>query len=134
MFLAYRYARRKYQERQAKQQATQLPSQANRGSSSRPSGATAKPNEARPGEVEVSSPSISHTTALTPEEKAETRRRRSYRWKIVLGLFAPFTLQALDTTIVAAALPTIAEKFGESPKFPLPSNHLPTLKSQPLNT
>lgn len=113
MILAYGYARRKYQERQAKQQATQLPSQTNHGSASRPSGATAMPGDIRSDMNPSSNP---FTKAPTPEEKAETRRRRSYRWKIVLGLFAPFTLQALDTTIVAAALPTIAEKFGESPK------------------
>lgn len=114
MFLAYRYARRKYQERQAKQQTTQLPSQASHGSSSRPFGATAAPNDVHPEEVEVSPSSTTPTTVvLTPEEKAERHRRRSYRWKIVLGLFALFTLQALDTTIVAAALPTIAEKFGK---------------------
>lgn len=108
MFLAYRYARRKYQERQARQQQT------THGSLSRPSGATAKPSNVRPDGVEVTTSSIPPRTGPTPEEKAESHRRRSYRWKIVLGLFAPFTLQALDTTIVAAALPTIAEKFGKS--------------------
>lgn len=120
MFLAYRYARRKYRERQAKQQTTQLPSQeGNHGSLSRPSAAPAKPNNARrPDGVEVTASSIPPKTGLKPEEKAESHRRRSYRWKIVLGLFAPFTLQALDTTIVAAALPTIAEKFGTSSPFP----------------
>ncbi|KAJ5144640.1 hypothetical protein N7448_002032 [Penicillium atrosanguineum] len=50
---------------------------------------------------------------LTPEEVAEKKRRTIYRWKIVLGLFSPFCLQALDTTIVASALPYIAEDFNQ---------------------
>lgn len=49
----------------------------------------------------------------TPEEKAEQRRKRAYRWKIVIGLFAPFTLQSLDTTIIASALPFIASDFSK---------------------
>lgn len=52
--------------------------------------------------------------ALSPEEALETRRKRIYRWKIILGLFSPFCLQALDTTIVASALPFIAEDFSKS--------------------
>ncbi|KAF4462537.1 multidrug transporter [Fusarium albosuccineum] len=38
---------------------------------------------------------------------------RKYRWKIILGLFFPFALQALDATIIASALPWIAGDFGE---------------------
>lgn len=38
---------------------------------------------------------------------------RKYRWKIILGLLLPFTLQALDITIIASALPWIAVDFGE---------------------
>ena len=49
----------------------------------------------------------------TPEELAEKKRRRKYRLKILLGLVAPFTLQALDMTIVASALPFIAADFSE---------------------
>lgn len=50
--------------------------------------------------------------SISPEEVAEKKRRRTYRWKIILGLFAPFCLQSLDTTIIASALPYIAEDFG----------------------
>lgn len=48
----------------------------------------------------------------TPEEVAEKKRKNVYRWKIILGLFSPYCLQALDTTIVASALPFIAEDFS----------------------
>lgn len=48
----------------------------------------------------------------SPEEVAEKKRRNVYRWKIILGLFSPYCLQALDTTIVASALPFIAEDFS----------------------
>ena len=49
---------------------------------------------------------------VSPEEAAEKRRRRVYRWKIIIGLFSPFCLQSLDTTIIASALPYIAQDFG----------------------
>ncbi|KAJ5170802.1 Major facilitator superfamily domain general substrate transporter [Penicillium coprophilum] len=48
----------------------------------------------------------------SPEEVAE-KRRNVYRWKIILGLFSPYCLQALDTTIIASALPFIAEDFNQ---------------------
>ncbi|KAK0649799.1 major facilitator superfamily domain-containing protein [Cercophora newfieldiana] len=47
------------------------------------------------------------------EERTEKKRRRTYRYKVIFGLFMPFTLQALDTTIIASALPFIAEDFGQ---------------------
>ncbi|KAK3385691.1 major facilitator superfamily domain-containing protein [Podospora didyma] len=50
---------------------------------------------------------------LTPEAIAEKKRKRRYRMKIIFGLMAPFTLQALDTTIIASALPFIATDFNE---------------------
>jgi hypothetical protein len=46
--------------------------------------------------------------------KQEKRAARIYRWKLIGGLFFPFTVQALDTTIVAGALPYIASDFRES--------------------
>jgi hypothetical protein len=51
---------------------------------------------------------------LSPEEKTEKKRKRIYRFKIVLGLFGPFCLQSLDTTIIASALPYIATDFSMS--------------------
>ncbi|KAJ5258246.1 hypothetical protein N7505_001502 [Penicillium chrysogenum] len=50
---------------------------------------------------------------VSPEQIAEKRRRNIYRWKIILGLFSPYCLQALDTTIIASALPFIAEDFNQ---------------------
>lgn len=38
-----------------------------------------------------------------------------YRWKLVLGLFLPFSVQALDLTIIAGALPFIASDFSKYP-------------------
>lgn len=48
------------------------------------------------------------------------KRKRKYRWKILFGLCAPFALQALDTTIIASALPFIAADFGEHLTYPTP--------------
>ncbi|KAJ4271617.1 hypothetical protein NW762_000322 [Fusarium torreyae] len=44
---------------------------------------------------------------------SEKKAARVYRWKIIFGLMAPFALQALDSTIIASALPWIAGDFGE---------------------
>ncbi|KAH6960843.1 hypothetical protein HG530_004552 [Fusarium avenaceum] len=44
---------------------------------------------------------------------SEKKAARVYRWKIIFGLVAPFALQALDSTIIASALPWIASDFGE---------------------
>jgi hypothetical protein len=39
---------------------------------------------------------------------------RKYRWKLMGGLFLPFTLQALDGTIIASALPFMASDFRKT--------------------
>lgn len=61
-----------------------------------------------------------HPPALTPDGpcvlcKEEKRAARVYRWKLIAGLFLPFSVQALDTTIVAGALPFIASDFSKLP-------------------
>ncbi|KAK7748690.1 hypothetical protein SLS53_000712 [Cytospora paraplurivora] len=88
MFLAYRWARKRYQERQ------------NRGDN--PSSATTKEHDSK-----------SRKPVRTLEDKAERHHRRVHRWKLILGLFAPFMLQSLDTTIIASALPFIAADFNQ---------------------
>lgn len=45
--------------------------------------------------------------------KAETSRRRKYRWKMVAGLILPNFLASVDTTIVAPAVPIISSHFSE---------------------
>ena len=59
---------------------------------------------------------------LSPDEAAEKKRRRSYRWKIIMGLCGPFALQALDTTIIASAFSYIATDFSTYSSYlpPLP--------------
>ncbi|KAL1870246.1 hypothetical protein Daus18300_005311 [Diaporthe australafricana] len=134
MFLAYRWARKRYQQRQQARDDEPLespptntvelprrshPEAALRGPATRdtspslysPSnavttGSPAATKSAKAG-IQTEKPEAS------PEEKAEQRRRRAYRWRIVLGLVAPFTLQSLDTTIIASALPFIASDFNE---------------------
>lgn len=51
----------------------------------------------------------------TPCETCKANRRAQliYRWKIILGLFLPFTISALDVTIIASALPWIVADFGQ---------------------
>ncbi|KAF2018617.1 MFS general substrate transporter [Aaosphaeria arxii CBS 175.79] len=55
-------------------------------------------------------------TGLTKEENArierERRRATIYRWKVILGLILPNFLAAVDTTIVAPAVPMISSHFN----------------------
>jgi hypothetical protein len=77
---------------------------------------TSDTNQSQP-EISLGAPVINYPNSqavLSSEEALEKRRKRTYRWKIIFGLFSPFCLQALDTTIVASALPFIAEDFSES--------------------
>jgi hypothetical protein len=133
MYLAYKYAKKKYRERQEAKRAVQpLPDETEPCTQD---GArfndtialTASPNNTHdPFPFDTSHPTLaaedsSKVTqqesrkpedAESPEERAEKARRRRYRLKIILGLFAPFTLQALDTTIIASALKFIADDFS----------------------
>ena len=45
--------------------------------------------------------------------RQEQLAARKYRNRLIIGLFFPFALQALDTTIVASALSWIASDFHE---------------------
>lgn len=44
--------------------------------------------------------------------KREKKAARMYRLKLISGLFLPFSVQALETTIIAGALPFIASDFS----------------------
>lgn len=54
---------------------------------------------------------------VQPCQKCREERlaARNYRIKLIIGLFFPFAIQALDTTIVASALPWIASDFSKFP-------------------
>lgn len=135
MILAYRWARKKHQQRQQARDdeplaspptnTIELPIQAHaeatgqHGTNKEPSQSLEPPantavQDGIPAAVK-SAQAVAKTekSEAAPEEKAEQRRKRAYRWKIVIGLFAPFTLQSLDTTIIASALPFIASDFSE---------------------
>jgi len=47
-------------------------------------------------------------------ERAEARRRRIYRWKVICGLTPCQVLAALDATIVSTALVKISSHFRTS--------------------
>ncbi|KAL4783760.1 major facilitator superfamily domain-containing protein [Aspergillus varians] len=49
----------------------------------------------------------------SPQFKAEQRRRRLYRWKLIGSLFMPYLLATIDLTIVATAVPFIASHFDQ---------------------
>jgi hypothetical protein len=135
MILAYRWAHKKYQQRQQERADEPLqPPPTNTVEVPMPAhtedtasdGATKEtdrsPDSPTNAAVQEGNPTATKSAKAgaktekleaTPEEKAEQRRKRAYRWKIVIGLFAPFTLQSLDTTIIASALPFIASDFSK---------------------
>lgn len=119
MYLAYRYIKRKRQEKRAQEEAEnrQRQSTANSGLASDNDAVPLHRYETVAGEASIdTTPAATTTTTvklLTPEQKAERKRRYIYRCKIIFGLMMPFTLQGLDTTIVASALPFIAADFGK---------------------
>jgi hypothetical protein len=49
-----------------------------------------------------------------PECIAEKKRAKVYRWKILLSLVLANAMAAMDLTIIATALPTIASHFCKS--------------------
>jgi hypothetical protein len=128
MYLAYNYAKKRYTERQAAKTAGQTPSKAEGYSQDGTQSDDARGLTASSDGPSVPSPYDPSPLALTsghtsphgtkpketPEERADKKRRRKYRLKIILGLFLPFTLQALDTTIIASALKFIADDFSQS--------------------
>lgn len=102
------YALYKWQKKRRNEQRQRRTSPSEENEGRPPTGVVSTPfaNDMRPGPTtEQKNPSNS------PEDVAETKRRRIYRRKIILGLAAPFALQALDTTIIASALPFIATDF-----------------------
>lgn len=143
MILAYRWARKRYQRRQQGRDdepsqppptnTIELPIQPHteavtRDPTTRETSrsldlpAHAAVNEIGPAAAKgAKAETKTEKPEATPEEKAEQRRRRVYRWKIVVGLFAPFTLQSLDTTIIASALPFIASDFSKQAQQPSPT-------------
>jgi hypothetical protein len=72
-------------------------------------------DEIKPKTGELRSTDAAGLTAPCAVCKDEKRAARRYRWKLIAGLFFPATVQALDTTIIASALPFIGSEFRASP-------------------
>lgn len=66
------------------------------------------------GKVEMEIPALENTSEDTPEQKKAARK---YRWRLIMGLLLPSILEALDTTIIAAALSFIASEFSRRTCF-----------------
>ena len=147
MFLAYKYAKKRYRAHQeakvAEQTASQTTPPAQYGThlddTRGLTAASDDPHIPAPYDPSALAAAPVHASSdegkskETPEEQADKKRRRKYRLRIILGLFLPFTLQALDTTIIASALKFIADDFSQfslptptyllSPCHPHPSPH-----------
>ena len=121
MYLTYRLIKKHKQEKQAHQHVEQaeVPSAS---AISETENKDASPYVSQP-QIVVAAPNVEHTdpdTAptrkdsepqITRDEKLAARR---YRILLIIGLFCPFALQALDVTIIASALPWIASDFRKS--------------------
>lgn len=119
MYLAVRYAKKQYRAYHDRKAAKHHPQVSLGGAHTRDAARfedtaalTAPPASASQA-VDNSGSAKDAKRTETPEERAEKKRRRRYRLKIILGLFAPYTLQALDTTIIASALKFIADDFSQ---------------------
>ena len=127
MYLAYKYIKKKRNEKREQKQQKQDQQQQGHATIPAPattasSGLTVTPAEEPPPapldpKVRAKKTQERDHGEETDEEqqrhKAEKRRRTIYRCKLICGLAMPFTLQGLDTTIVASALPYIAADFGQ---------------------
>ncbi|KAF2103675.1 MFS general substrate transporter [Rhizodiscina lignyota] len=122
MYLAYKYAKKKSRERKEAKAAEAAKSPS---TDAQPHG---QQDAVVSDEIEAAAPSKVHAAGtndektkqpspgdheMSEEDRIQKKKRRNYRLKIIFGLAAPFALQALDTTIVASALPFIAKDFGE---------------------
>lgn len=65
-------------------------------------------------EVATDTQAPQESTEDTPEQK---KAARNYRWRLIMGLLLPSILEALDTTIIAAALSFIASEFSKRFNF-----------------
>lgn len=121
MYLAYKYANRKYKERKEAKaaEAGKAPSPESEPgvqqdvAESHQIATTARLEDNGVETVEEKTKLPSSGKQEKPKEDPAVKKRRiQYRMKIIFGLVAPFTLQALDTTIIASALPFIAKDFS----------------------
>jgi hypothetical protein len=71
----------------------------------------------RPVEKPSSATAVEEVNSPCQICKENRRARRRYTLKLNAGLFLPFSLQALDATIIASALPFIASDFSKCPIF-----------------
>ncbi|KAK4223111.1 major facilitator superfamily domain-containing protein [Podospora fimiseda] len=117
MYLAFKYAKKKLRSHGQLKQS--LPSSSTTPPSFSPD---PDPNPERHHHHQSPTQSIhrDNTTLLPPatttrkdDHRTESKKRkRSNRIRLLLCLFLPSTLYALDTTIIASALPSIASSFS----------------------
>ncbi|KAK3998011.1 major facilitator superfamily domain-containing protein [Cladorrhinum sp. PSN332] len=106
MYLAFKFAKNKFHNHR-QQQKTKTTTTTASSSLSSVDPEDRFLSQSRDGATPLST--AGHDSA----NEREKRTRRSYRLRIILALFLPSTLYALDTTIIASALPSIATSFNQ---------------------
>jgi hypothetical protein len=135
MYFAIKHVRKKYKKRKEAKETKEAKDVANTASTPLETKGPAQPTVGTDDQIETaaqseayiaeshenkeSSPSReAHENHTNPQDdSAAKRRRKKYRLKVIFGLVGPFTLQALDTTIIASALPFIAKAFSKHLKL-----------------
>lgn len=107
MIVAYRFARKKYHQRQAAKSSL-APIEDGKEMTERGTQGTQAHPESQANNNLSKSPKGS--CAQCKEEKSAARK---YRWKLLFCLLPAFFDASLDLTIVATALPQIASHFGQ---------------------
>lgn len=111
----YRYLRKKYTNRQAAKTAPNTADESHLVPGPSPGQKPEKYESILDGE-NATAPGRTET-GLNREEnariKAEARKIRIYRWKMIIGLLLPNFLAAVDVTIVAPAVPVISSHFNQ---------------------
>jgi hypothetical protein len=125
--LAYKLIKKHKQKKQASQNAEQVEMPSASAASEAPTlenkDAT---NDVSQPEVIAVTPIVEQTDPSTPPARKDSEPQitrdeklaaRRYRILLIIGLFFPFALQALDVTIIASALPWIASDFRGDKSF-----------------
>ncbi|KAH6869508.1 major facilitator superfamily domain-containing protein [Thelonectria olida] len=121
MYLVWKYARKKYEKnREARSRCAAIettPSPAASPIAACELMASGQDSARSPTTCPESHPPPIDAGGLFTEQPhdrpVDVKRRRSLRYKVLLGLALPFALQSLDTTIIASALPFIADDFNQ---------------------
>ena len=120
MFLLYSYAKKKRAEKRRNEASESKDAGPLKNDSLQPQAAGIEPvGNAPETMVNEKSPTLDTQDGPLPNDESaeEKRRRRIYRWKLLIALFPCQFLASVDITIVSTSLTTISSHFRMSNVF-----------------